>query len=208
MPPSGNTNLGRLASYLSTERYASPPFVLPFCFPTTWVHDINVATPAVAKFLDGRYSLAVPSSEVLSSEWWSTTNMTLRLVQGSLRRYCAFASSLARNSSGLYGQQETLVTRSQTCSYYDSQHLHDDFSSITESYKLPRLLRTLWPEVIAPSTPSDKGRENEMRENYSKLSGYRPNNYAVSCVELYGIDTGGYSIYSGTAKVCDHPLLT
>ncbi|KAJ5375799.1 acetyl-CoA synthetase-like protein [Penicillium concentricum] len=72
--------------------------------------------------------------------------------------------------------------------------IRDDLSSTTESYKLPRLLRILREKEVAPLTASEKGRKNEMREKYFKVSGYRPNDYFVPGVEFWGNETGSYFI--------------
>jgi malonyl-CoA/methylmalonyl-CoA synthetase len=85
---------------------------------------------------------------------------------------------------------ENKVTSDESHPEVNLYKIREDLSSIVEPYKLPRLLRVLQEGETIPLTSSDKARKNEIRQQYFKLSGYRPRDYAVPGVEFFGNETG------------------
>lgn len=64
--------------------------------------------------------------------------------------------------------------------------IRDDLSSTLEPWKLPVLCYILQDGEKLPVSPSDKVLKPQMREQFFKISGYRPADYAVPGVEFWG----------------------
>lgn len=79
--------------------------------------------------------------------------------------------------------------------------IRDDLSSTLEPWKLPILCYILQNGEKVPVSPSDKVLKPQMREQYFRLSGYRPANYAVPGVEFWG-DSVDLKFIVDSQKLC------